>query len=93
MLYVAPTRDNPVYLEWRKWRHKQQATWSQDGREAQESIERIAEFLYKNSPCIVGHMIIMDDLQSMEEEAAAVEGTPATVPLPECDGTGWGTSE
>lgn len=65
MIYAVPSRDNQLYKEFRFWRKQE---WSPTVSEANESIRRIAEALYPDHPCIIGHMIMMDDLQSEEEQ-------------------------
>ena len=64
--YQVPSREHPIYQEWRKWRHICDRDYSPAAAAAKASIERIANHLY-DMPCIVGHMIMMDDIQSEEE--------------------------
>lgn len=70
MIHVVPSHNHPVYVEWAKWRHRNEKKWTPEGQAAIESIQRIAEYLYPGI-CIVGHMIIMDDLEQMEAESLA----------------------
>lgn len=68
--YQVPSLEHPIYQEWKFWRHENARAWTDKGRRAQESIERIAQHAYPDYPCIVGHMIMMDDTEEMEKEAA-----------------------
>jgi hypothetical protein len=67
-MYVVPSREHPIYVEWRKWRHRNDAKWTPDGQAAIESIQKIAEHAYPDHPAIVGYMIMMDDTQTEEEQ-------------------------
>ncbi len=67
MLVVYPSWDNPVFQEWRLWRARLNEKWTQEGQDAKDSIERIANHLYKDG-CVVGHMIMQCDLAEMENE-------------------------
>jgi hypothetical protein len=72
VILVYPGENHPIFIEWRKWRRKQEHTWTKEGSEAMESIQTIANHIYPDG-CVVGHMIMKDDLLQMEEEAAIEE--------------------
>lgn len=67
-IYVVPSITHPIYVEWKAWRHRNNAKWTPEGQAAIESVQRIAEHVYADYPCIVGHMIMMDDTEEMEKE-------------------------
>ena len=69
MIYVRPKRDNPIYVEWKKWADICDTCYSSTSAAAKESIEKIAQFIYRGqSSCIVGSMIIMRDEELIEQE-------------------------
>lgn len=82
MLQVRPTRDNPIYVEWKKWFYECKNQFNNSGhhnytlaRKAMESIERIAEFIYGGqNDSIVGTMIMMKDTEEMEQEGSVTSG-------------------
>ncbi len=76
--YIVPGRNHPIYVEWKRLSAVAQSCVDRgyvgDGfayaqaADAVKSIERIAEHIYKDHPCIVGHMIIQRDLETIEAE-------------------------
>lgn len=67
---VVPSREHPIYREWRLWRHRADLDSGfhyPTANRAKESIERIAEHAYPEHRCIVGFMIKLDDEQTEEE--------------------------
>lgn len=76
MLSVRPTKDSPIYVEWKKWVYQRQKELDQCkphnyalADQAVQSIERIAEFVYEGqNSCIVGTMTMMKYTEEMEAE-------------------------
>lgn len=75
-LVVRPSRDHPIYVEWKKWMDICDTCFSSDRLEAIRSIERIAQFFYKDG-YIVGSMIMMRDEDQMEAERSPTDPTPS----------------
>jgi hypothetical protein len=75
MFVIQPADDNPLFLEWRKWRKRANLNSGFDFEtacEAKKSLETVLEFLYPNHHCIVGAMIMKDDLMTMAEEESSI---------------------
>jgi len=67
MIEVVPAKDNPIYQHWKMWYYINQREFTSHTRSALNSIEEIAEFIFKDKcSCIIGHMIMMKDLEEME---------------------------
>jgi len=71
MIHVVPSRNHPIYLAFRRLRHYEAANLGELKvlHEARKLISDISNHAYPDHPCIEGHMIMMDDLQTMEEES------------------------
>jgi len=75
VMEVVPTRYNTIYLEWKKANQfadecfKNNVGQYKTARRVVEAIETIANYIYKDKcSCIIGHMIMMRDLEDMEQE-------------------------
>lgn len=79
MFVVVPSKENPIYIEFKKWMDAIDSEPCPQRRalmyEAKKSVESIAEYAYPNHPGnIVGHMIMMRDWEIIEAEEAAKKG-------------------
>lgn len=69
MIVVRPSSENEIYKAFKLFRNLdfQNMTSYEVYALAREAIEKIAEQQYPDE-CVVGHMIMKDDLEQMESE-------------------------
>lgn len=68
MLVSLPSKDHPIYQEWKKWRDRNEEYLNSEApnpcqlaSDACDSIAKIAKHFYPSEYSVVGHMIMMRD--------------------------------